>query len=80
MALQPCVYPMMATWTAAKLQHLQTACRRGQGVAVCDGEIAGYAGSWAVLWDDWAESHTWNGSTGARTTSAATCMPMRWRS
>ena len=66
-ALQRRVYPTIAPWTAVKLQHQQTAFRRGQMVAVCDGEIVGYAGSLVVLWDDWAESHTWKCITGAGT-------------
>ena len=66
-ALQRRVYPSIAPWTPAKLLEQLNVFAAGQVVAEADGAVVGYAGSLVVLWDDWAESHTWKGITGSGT-------------
>lgn len=66
-ALQRRIYPTIPPWTAAKLGEQLEIFPQGQVVAEIDGELAGYAASLIVLWDDWAETHTWKEITAAGT-------------
>ena len=66
-ALQRRVYPTIPPWSERKLLEQLAAFPQGQVVAEADGRVAGYAGSLVVMWDDWAEQHTWKEITGAGT-------------
>ena len=65
--LQRRVYPSIPAWSERKLREQLRVFPQGQFVAHARGRIVGYAGSLVVLWDDWADEHTWKEITGAGT-------------
>ena len=65
--LQRQVYPTITPWSPAKLIEQLSVFPQGQVVAQSAQGLVGYAGSLVVMWDDWAESHTWKEITGAGT-------------
>ncbi|TVO67600.1 GNAT family N-acetyltransferase [Denitromonas ohlonensis] len=65
--LQARVYPSIPPWSRRKLREQLEVFPQGQVVAESDSGIVGCASSMIVLWDDWAESHTWKEITGAGT-------------
>lgn len=65
--LQQRVYPDIPPWTRAKLSHQLDVFPQGQVTAECGGRVVGCASSLVVLWDDWAEAHTWKEITAAGT-------------
>lgn len=66
-ALQARVYPSIPPWSRRKLGEQLAIFPQGQIVAELDDRIVGCASSLIVLWDDWAESHSWKEITGAGT-------------
>jgi GNAT superfamily N-acetyltransferase len=66
-ALQRRVYPTIQAWTTGKLNEQLEVFPQGQVVALVGRTVVGYAGSLIVMWDDWAESHTWKEITGSGT-------------
>ena len=66
-ALQARVYPTIPPWSQRKLREQLDVFPQGQIVVETDDGVAGCASSLIVLWDDWAESHTWREITGAGT-------------
>ncbi len=65
--LQQRVYPSIPPWTRAKLSNQLDVFPAGQLTAECDGEVVGCASSLVVLWDDWADAHSWKEITAAGT-------------
>lgn len=66
-ALQARVYPTIPPWSQRKLREQLEVFPQGQIVVETDDGIVGCASALIVLWDDWAESHTWREITGAGT-------------
>lgn len=66
-ALQARVYPDIPPWSRRKLAEQLDVFPQGQIVAESDDGLIGCASSMIVLWDDWAESHSWKEITGAGT-------------
>lgn len=66
-ALQAHVYPTIPPWSQRKLREQLEVFPQGQIVVETESGIVGCASSLIVLWDDWAESHTWREITGAGT-------------
>lgn len=66
-ALQSQVYPDIPAWSQRKLQDQLEKFPQGQIVAETEDRLVGCASSLIVLWDDWAESHSWKEITGAGT-------------
>ena len=65
--LQERVYPSITPWHAEHfLQQLQTFAQ-GQLVAELDGVIVGCASALVILWDEWADEHTWSEITDSGT-------------
>ncbi len=69
LSLQDRVYPSIDPWHRDHLAHQLTVFPEGQLVAVSDGEIVGCASSLVILWDEWADEHTWHDITSAGTFS-----------
>ncbi|MFV0664791.1 GNAT family N-acetyltransferase [Denitromonas sp.] len=65
--LQARVYPSIPPWSRRKLREQLEVFPQGQVVAETEDGVVGCASSMIVLWDDWAESHTWKEITGAGT-------------
>lgn len=65
--LQARVYPSIPAWSRRKLREQIEVFPQGQVVAETDEGVIGCASSMIVLWDDWAESHSWKEITGAGT-------------
>ena len=65
--LQQRVYPEIPPWTRAKLANQLELFPQGQVCAEHEGRLVGCASSLVVLWDDWAEAHTWREITAAGT-------------
>lgn len=65
--LQRRVYPSIPPWTRAKLANQLEIFPAGQLTAECNGEVVGCASSLVVLWDDWADAHSWKEITAAGT-------------
>ena len=65
--LQGRVYPSIPPWSRRKLREQLEVFPQGQVVAENEDGIVGCASSMIVLWDDWAESHTWKEITGSGT-------------
>ena len=65
--LQAQVYPSIAPWKRDQLAHQLEIFPEGQLVAVLNGRLVGCASSLVVLWDEWAEEHTWKQITAAGT-------------
>lgn len=67
--LQKRVYPTIAPWRRDQLAHQLAIFAEGQMVAELDGSIVGCASSMVILWDEWADEHTWSEITAAGTFS-----------
>lgn len=65
--LQADVYPTITPWRRDHLVHQLEVFPEGQLVAVMNGHIVGCASSLVILWDEWAEEHTWKEITAAGT-------------
>lgn len=63
-ALQQAAHPELPALSLRQFESRRTAFAEGQLVAVCEGEIAGYACSLVVRWDDFGLEHTWKQVTG----------------
>ena len=68
-ALQRRVYPSIPPWSEHKLSEQLEVFPQGQIVAETENGIVGCASSLIVLWDDWADSHTWREITSSGTFS-----------
>jgi GNAT superfamily N-acetyltransferase len=66
-ALQARVYPSIPPWSQRKLREQLEVFPQGQIVAENEDGLVGCASSLIVLWDDWAESHSWKEITGSGT-------------
>ncbi|MBX3678880.1 MAG: GNAT family N-acetyltransferase [Rhodocyclaceae bacterium] len=66
-ALQARVYPSIPPWNPRRLQEQLEVFPQGQIVAENEDGLVGCASSLIVLWDDWAEAHSWKEITGAGT-------------
>ena len=66
-ALQARVYPAIPPWSRRKLREQLEVFPQGQVVAETEDGIVGCASSMIVMWNDWAESHSWKEITGAGT-------------
>lgn len=66
-ALQARVYPSIPPWNRRKLREQLDVFPQGQIVVETEDGVVGCASALIVLWDDWAESHTWREITGAGT-------------
>lgn len=65
--LQTRVYPTIAPWRRDQLARQLSVFPEGQLVAVVDQQIVGCASSLVILWDEWADEHTWIEITAAGT-------------
>lgn len=65
--LQKAVYPSIAPWRRDQLAQQLEVFPQGQLVAVVDDRIVGCASSLVILWDEWADEHTWHDITSAGT-------------
>ncbi|MBX3587680.1 MAG: GNAT family N-acetyltransferase [Ramlibacter sp.] len=65
--LQAHVYPSIAPWKQDQLAHQIELFPEGQLVAELDGRIVGCASSLVILWDEWADEHTWSEITASGT-------------
>ncbi|MBX3611459.1 MAG: GNAT family N-acetyltransferase [Hydrogenophaga sp.] len=65
--LQAQVYPSIAPWKRDQLAHQLELFPQGQLVAELDGRLVGCASSLVILWDEWAEEHTWSEITASGT-------------
>ncbi|MFY3384371.1 GNAT family N-acetyltransferase [Paracidovorax sp. MALMAid1276] len=69
LALQERVYPAIDPWRRDHLVHQLKVFPQGQLVAELDGEVVGCASALVILWDEWAEEHTWQEITARGTFS-----------
>lgn len=67
LALQELVYPNIAPWRRDQLALQLDVFPAGQLVAELDGAIVGCASALVILWDEWADEHTWKQITAAGT-------------
>jgi GNAT superfamily N-acetyltransferase len=67
--LQERVYPTIAPWKRDQLARQLEIFPEGQLVAELDQRIVGCASSLIILWDEWADEHTWHDITAAGTFS-----------
>lgn len=65
--LQAHVYPTIEPWKRDQLVHQLEIFPEGQLVAVLGSRLVGCASSLVVLWDEWADEHTWKQITSAGT-------------
>ena len=65
--LQKEVYPTIAPWQRDQLVHQLEVFPEGQLVAELNGRVVGCASSLVILWDEWADEHTWSEITAAGT-------------
>ncbi len=65
--LQSRVYPTIDPWQRDHLTQQLRVFPEGQLVAVLNERIVGCASSLVILWDEWAEEHTWREITSAGT-------------
>lgn len=65
--LQARVYPTIPSWRRDQLAHQLEVFPEGQLVAELNGRIVGGASSLVILWDEWAEEHSWKQITAAGT-------------
>ena len=65
--LQAQVYPSIEPWKRDQLAHQLEVFPEGQLVAVLNGRLVGCASSLVVLWDEWADEHTWKEITDSGT-------------
>lgn len=70
--LQERVYPTIAPWRRDQLARQLEIFPEGQLVAEIDQQIVGCASSLVILWDEWADEHTWREITAAGTFSTHT--------
>lgn len=57
--LQRRIYPTIKAWTPQQMLDQIDAFPTGQFVALYGDRVVGGASSLVVLWDDWADEHTW---------------------
>ena len=67
LALQELVSPTIAPWRRDQLAKQLEVFPQGQLVAELDGRIVGCASALVVLWDEWADEHTWTQITASGT-------------
>ncbi len=67
--LQDRVYPAIDPWHRDHLAHQLAIFPEGQLLAEIDGRIVGCASSLVILWDEWADEHTWQEITAKGTFS-----------
>lgn len=67
LALQERVYPTIAPWRRDQLAHQLKIFPGGQLIAELDGEVVGCASALVILWDEWADEHTWKQITAKGT-------------
>jgi GNAT superfamily N-acetyltransferase len=67
--LQTQVYPSIEPWRQDHLAQQLEMFPQGQLVAHVDGKIVGCASSLVILWDEWADEHSWKEITAAGTFS-----------
>ena len=65
--LQGEVYPHIAAWDRDRVAHQIELFPEGQFVAFYDNRLVGCASSLVILWDEWAEEHTWEQITASGT-------------
>lgn len=65
--LQTLVYPHLAPWKRDHLVQQLEMFPQGQLVAVVDSQIVGCASSLVILWDEWADEHSWKEITASGT-------------
>jgi GNAT superfamily N-acetyltransferase len=65
--LQAQVYPTIPPWRRDQLAHQLEVFPQGQLVAELNGRLVGCASSLVILWDEWADEHTWNEITSSGT-------------
>ncbi|MFT7116109.1 MAG: GNAT superfamily N-acetyltransferase [Rhodoferax sp.] len=65
--LQADVYPTITPWRRDHLVHQLEVFPEGQLVAVMNDHIVGCASSLVILWDEWADEHSWKEITAAGT-------------
>ena len=65
--LQTQVYPSIEPWRRDHLMQQLEMFPQGQLVAIADGKIVGCASSLVILWDEWADEHSWKEITAAGT-------------
>ncbi len=63
--LQARVYPTIAPWQREHLARQLAVFPEGQLVAEINHSIVGCASSLIILWDEWADEHTWHEITAA---------------
>lgn len=66
-ALQAKVYPTIAPWKREQLVQQLAVFPQGQLVAELDGSLVGCASALVILWDEWADEHSWKEITSAGT-------------
>jgi GNAT superfamily N-acetyltransferase len=67
--LQELVYPTIAPWRRDQLARQLNVFPEGQLIAELDDRIVGCASSLVIVWDEWADEHTWREITAAGTFS-----------
>jgi len=65
--LQALVYPHIEPWKRDHLVQQLEMFPQGQLVAMVDGQIVGCASSLVILWDEWADEHSWKEITASGT-------------
>lgn len=58
-ALQKRIYPDIPSWEPEELARQIQTFPQGQLMVEMDGEVVGCASALVVVWDEWAEAHTW---------------------
>lgn len=69
LALQKRVYPTIAPWRRDHIADQMAIFPEGQLIAELNGRIVGCASSLVILWDEWADEHSWSEITAAGTFS-----------
>ena len=65
--LQREVYPTISAWDRDRVVHQIEIFPEGQFVAHYDDMLVGCSSSLVILWDEWADEHTWDQITAAGT-------------
>jgi GNAT superfamily N-acetyltransferase len=65
--LQREVYPDIAAWHRDRVVHQIELFPEGQIVAFYGDQLVGCASALVILWDEWADEHTWDEITAAGT-------------
>lgn len=65
--LQTLVYPSIDAWDCDRVAHQIEVFPEGQFVAFYGNRLVGCASSLVILWDEWAEEHTWDQITASGT-------------